>query len=486
MNLRPSFVVLPLLAALWLAPPAVASHQKGWPHVVRAHGRRYIADEHGRELILRGVNVNGLIQYSSRYRETVPIHRSDLREMAALGFNFLRLPINWSRLEPWPGRFSRPYLNRIAHVVRWAETSGLRVVVDFHQDRYNRRLRPGDEADGAPDWATFTDGLPCLSTPLTSPCSVAAYDHFWSSDRRVAGRTLQQHYLSALRTVSRRLRSDHRLLGFELMNEPTFGSTGPPAFEREQLWPFYRRMIAGLRHAGERRMLWFEPSILRDALDRDAGEPRRFSRDPDLVYAPHIYTGTFSSGGIPQLRDSFAAAARESRAYGAAWVDDEWGGGATPARDRFHARELDLQDRYRVGGAFWIWKQPRGFYNWQVVQRDGRLRHDTLRAQQLSRPHVDAIAGRLRATAYRHGRLVARTGGHGGTAVLWSGTVVRRGGPSLLRRPLVRPFVDGRRVRGALHAKRFATRRVSLLGYRVKVRVPAGRHRIELRPGRAR
>jgi hypothetical protein len=413
----------------------------------------------------------------------VPLLEDDFREMEALGFNFLRLPINWSRLEPEPGRFSKPYLDRIERKVTGAERHGLRVVVDFHQDRYNRNLRPGDEADGAPDWATLTDGEPCIEgLPLTSPCSVAAYDHFWENTS-VAGKPLQDHYRDALLKVSRRLRDHNGMLGIELMNEPTPGSTQSPAFEREQLWPFERRMIRALRKDGERRMIWFGPNILRDVVDRDVGEPERFSRDRNLVYAPHIYTGTFNGGDEPELEASYAAAVDEARRYDAALVDAEWGGGSDEKAERMREANLDLQDEHLVGSGFWMWKQKPGFYNWHTVEEDGALRDDSMRAQQLSRPHVNSVPGRLLSTDYENGSLRARVRSRGGRAELWSGTVVLRGGETSLERPLIRAAIDGQRVRARRFRVGYRPHAVGLIGYRVRVRVPRGVHEIELRPG---
>lgn len=63
--------------------------------------------------------------------------------MAALGYSYLGLPISWSRVEPAPGVFDPGYLDQVAAIVQSAEANGLRVVVDFHQDRYNRHTWPG-------------------------------------------------------------------------------------------------------------------------------------------------------------------------------------------------------------------------------------------------------------------------------------------------------------------------------------------------------
>jgi hypothetical protein len=472
--------ILPAAAAASESAPV--AKRTASPRVAESHGSRYIADGKGRQLLLRGINTNALVQYPDYFQQTVPLRRSDVREMAALGFNFLRLPINWSLLEPEPGAYSRSYLRRIERVVRWAESEAIWVLVDFHQDRYNRNLRPGDEADGAPDWATLTDGQPCEEAFFTSPCSIAAYDNFWNNTV-VAGKPLQTHYLAAMKKVSRTLRDHPRLLGLELMNEPTFGSTNSPRFEREQLWPFYNRMIDGLRRIGEKRMIWFEPSIVRDVIDVDPGGPEPFSDDGNLVYAPHIYTGVFNDGGLDRLRASYAAAEQEAGAYGAPWVDGEWGTGADPAGEERLVANLDLQDEHLAGSGFWMWKQRPGFYNWHTVEPDGSLRPDSMRAQNLSRPHLDAVPGRILATEWDGRRLVSTVRGRGGTARAWAGTVVRRGGETLIKRPRVRVRIDGEPVKSRRTVKRFATGEVSLAGYRVRFAVPRGRHDIELLPG---
>jgi hypothetical protein len=480
-----------LLGVLLVAVSAPgAASAAGLAHVVHPRGGRpYIADGRDRMLFLRGVAVTSLIQYAPDFQETVPARPSDFAEMRVLGFDVVRLAISWSALEPAPGRFSSAYLNEIARYVRWAQADGLRVWIDFHQDRYNRNLWPGQEVDGAPDWATLTDGAPCTPLVLTTLCAQTATESFWQ-DAHVDGRGLQEWYLGALVEVSRALGFDRRLLGIELMNEPTPGTVPPPAFERLALWPFYRRMIAGLRAAGERRIIFFEPDILRDESDRDTGLPQRFSSDPDLVYAPHIYTEVFSEppqpvGAYGPLQRSYAAAEAEAHAYDAPLLDGEWGGdtdGQGGSWDRWLQENLELQDRHLVGGAFWMWKQQPGFYNWQVVEKDGALRSDSLRAQLLALPHPDAVPGVLRSVSYANGRLVLVISGRGGIADIWGGTRVLAGGPSLLRAPLTRVRVDGHAVPRRIVARRFCSRAVSLAGVEVLVHIGPGTHRVVLAP----
>ena len=475
------------LALLGLLVPgaAGAASRTDSPHVEKRGDGYVIADRSGRQLLLRGINSNALVQYPDYFQQTVPLERSDVREMAALGFNFLRLPINWSLLEPQPGEYSQSYLDTIDRIAGWAGSEGMWVLVDFHQDRYNRNLRPNDEADGSPDWATLTDGQPCEESFFTSPCSRAALDNFWEN-KAVAGRPLQEHYLEAMRTVSRELRDRKRLLGLELMNEPTPGTTFSPDFEREQLWPFENRMIEGLRADGEKRMIWFGPNVLRDTTDADPGKPTEpFSDDGNLVYAPHVYTGVFNDGDLDDLRASYEAAEQEADAYAAPWVDAEWGGGTDPAGEERVEAKMDLQDEYLAGSGFWMWKQKPGFYNWHTVEPDGSLRPDSMRAQMLSRPHLDAVPGTIVSTAWDDGRLVSKVRGKGGRVRAWSGTVVDAGGETLIASPNTRVQIDGKSVKARLAEKRFSNGTVDLGGFRLSFKLPKGKHTVELLPAAA-
>jgi hypothetical protein len=232
-------------------------------------------------------------------------------------------------------------------------------------------------------------------------------------------------------------------------------------------------------------MIWFDRSGLSEATGR--GPAERFSDDPNLVFAAHNYTEVFSppkrpTGSRENLEGWYREAVRDAGTFGAAAVVGEWGGPAGDGWDQWRADQLDLQDTWLLGSAAWMWKQRAGFYDWHTVGADGGLRGDSLRAQQLARPHPSAIPGVLGSVHHSDRRLTVRVTGRGGTATLWGGTTVKRGGRSLLRAPFTRVRIDGRRVPARVVRHRFATRHVALAGYEVRVRLPAGRHTIVLAP----
>jgi hypothetical protein len=271
------------------------------------------------------------------------------------------------------------------------------------------------------------------------------------------------------------------------MNNPSTGATPSPRFERHELWPFYRQAIAALRDAGERRPLWIDAGAASETADAAAlPGSGRISSDGGLIYAPHEYTGVFSSpswptGGTARLSTWYDTASRDARRQRMAVVVGEWGAPPGNDFDTWIADQLDLQDQRVVGSAFWMWKQRAGFYNWPVVQLDGRLRGDTMRAQILSRPHPDAVPGRIVALRYASGAgLSVLVDGPGGDAVLWSGMQVLSGGPPIPDLPLTHASVDGRPVSAALRARQFSGGGVSVGGYLVTVRVPRGRHTVVL------
>lgn len=57
---------------------------------------------------------------------------ADLRYLSALGFNGIRLKVQWNHLEPEQGKFNQEYVNMLRDIMREAERYGFGVSIDHH------------------------------------------------------------------------------------------------------------------------------------------------------------------------------------------------------------------------------------------------------------------------------------------------------------------------------------------------------------------
>jgi len=88
---------------------------------------RRIVDSQGRDVLLRGANVNSLGEYWRGVPEldpTIPVSDTDWDEMSAHGFSVIRLLITWSRVEPTGGVIDQAYLDEVDAYVRSAAEHG--------------------------------------------------------------------------------------------------------------------------------------------------------------------------------------------------------------------------------------------------------------------------------------------------------------------------------------------------------------------------
>jgi endoglycosylceramidase len=167
------------LMAVWSAPAPAAREPLralSFLHVGAPAGPAalpQILDRAGREVQLKGVNVDGLVDYwrpdlrppypsdPAAYAggacppddpsvEGVPVCGFDAVQRRPVGFDAVRLNLSWSLLEPEPGRIDRVYLDRIAQVVGWLKAQGIFTVLDLHQDAWSKYVfsSPSDPCAG--------------------------------------------------------------------------------------------------------------------------------------------------------------------------------------------------------------------------------------------------------------------------------------------------------------------------------------------------
>jgi len=355
-----------------------------------------IVDAAGREVILRGVNVNALVeywQYAPALFTTYPFTAADADAIAALGFDAVRLLISWSRVEPAPGVYDEAYLDQVEAAVALLESRGLYAILDLHQDAWGATLaaRPGEDCsgtpgpafgwDGAPGWATFDDGLPhCMGGTQRefAPAVLAAFAAFWE-DRVPPGDTvgIRTRYAAMLGHLAARFSTHDAVAGYDVMNEPNawwFAANDPLA----SLGTFYGQVLAAIRAAEDgagspQRLLFFEPAL--GWPDSGPSLPDDFPRDPQIVFAPHLYRGGLDAGVLDSTL--FERARQDAAVFGGAPVlAGEWGSDprrAADPGDPYFQTHLALQDAFRLGATLWTWREACGDPHKAGDARAGRV-----------------------------------------------------------------------------------------------------------------
>ncbi len=389
----------------WGCAPAPAPEAPERP-LVSEGGR--LLDAQGRQVLLRGVNarVEGLFDVTFDdgrvpLEEIPPFSGEDCRFLAeSLGLDLLRLPVNWSGIEPEPDQWDDAYLQRIVDLVTDCHAVGVWTLVDLHQDAYGKDI--GE--DGAPLWAIHPPPETLLEGPLTaeglaarrlSPQVLAAFDSLYANASMPSGEGVRDAYVDMAARLATALVSVPGVAGIELHNEPV--SLGDQA----ALDAFHEAVAAGVREVDPDVLLAFEPDAIRNLTDvAPAGRPFGFD---GAIYAPHVYTDVFETGwaseDVDAVHASVALAAEEAVFHDAHLLVGEFGHDPSTERGRLFVQTcLDAFDRHGASWAVWLYEEhSQGAWGlWDEGDEPhtrGALREPI--ADLLARPYPAAVAGHL-------------------------------------------------------------------------------------------
>ena len=236
----------------------------------------HFKDEHGRTLMLRGVNLGGSSKvpytpdgatyirdgfFDHRHVSFVgrpfPLAEADehFTRLRSWGLTFLRFLVTWEAIEhAGPGIYDEAYLDYVYQVVKKAGEYDISLFIDPHQDMWSRF----SGGDGAPGWtleaagfdmthfsatgaaivhATHGDPFPKMIWPTNSSKLAAAtmFTLFFGGDdfapnMKVDGESiqayLQRRYINAIQQVALRLKGLPNVIGYDTMNEPLRGYIG--------------------------------------------------------------------------------------------------------------------------------------------------------------------------------------------------------------------------------------------------------------------
>lgn len=337
---------------------------------------RRIVDADGRDVLLRGANVNSLGEYWQgvpTIDPTLPVTDADWASMAAHGFSVVRLLVTWSRVEPTRDAIDSGYLDEVSAHVDAAAAHGIYTVIDMHQDAYTAFLSTADPStcpsgttpakgwDGAPEWAVLDDGLStCLAGPdrNSSPAVNRAWNNFYDN---VDG--IRDEYAEMWGAVAARFAGRPEVAGYDLMNEP---ETSRPSAE---LAPKYQALLAdtisAVRDAEASapfdHIVFVEPTVPAGTNSNGIVIPDPKAAGVSIANVSasvHNYSESIGGGSIEGLNDGI-----ESITAGIGVPN--WGGeygfwdtsAATLEKARRYAAD---EDDHRWGGAWWQWRQSCG------------------------------------------------------------------------------------------------------------------------------
>ncbi|HXH57890.1 glycoside hydrolase family 5 protein [Iamia sp.] len=351
--------------------PADALPALGRLRVARTGGRALVVDDEGREVLLRGANLSSLGDYHQAdpaFAPTRPPTDADWDQMAANGFNVVRLIVSWSALEPQRGRIDPHYVARIEQAVAAAAERRIYTVIDMHQDAWGRFVaspsdgqcdqgtEPAIGWDGAPLWATLTDGADTcrpLGSREGAPAVKAAFTSFYENRDGIG-----DAFAATWGRLAAAFADDPAVAGFDLFNEPNLVFDAPAS---EWLYTDLMGSVLSRVRGGETRAGGFPHIVFIEPI---VGFPlpgtmpsNGFTTDDQIAFAPHIYAEVIGPE-ILTVEQTFDVSAQTAQDRGwPLWVG-EYGVFSTDDEALDVLRRIAAaQDEHLAGGAQWQWRQ---------------------------------------------------------------------------------------------------------------------------------
>ncbi len=363
-------------------------------HNLHTNGR-WIVDQQGRTVILRGVNYNGI---ESMLFTAQPPELDDFKKIKRWGFNVVRFPISWEFIEPERGHYDEGYLRDwVEPVLSFAAQEGIGVILTMHQWNWSSCfVPPSGRGNGLPWWA-LTPAIQALCPDTGSGAywrMMRAPKDFWLDP------ALLEHYTQLWEMMARRYGEHPAMLAYDVFNEPMPDSLAPTYFDQQVLQPFYEELIRRIHAVSPAALIVYEPSINWDAF------ANQFTSMPfeGIVYSPHIYTGGTAGGltgygGDPApLRVEVEKAVSEAQAQGVPLYVGEFGIGMNENYQQWIRDEFRFQEQYMVSATWWSMRQHNNA-TFGLTDFDTRAEKPGL-LDFVSRPYPTATAGELLSYSY--------------------------------------------------------------------------------------
>ena len=346
----------------------------------------FLRDESGRAVLARGMNLAGSHKSPPYFGFQEAPDYALLHDQ--LGMSAIRFLVIWAAIEPQKGQYDDAYLDEVEKRIGWAEDAGLLVILDMHQDVFGE----GFNGDGAPRWACdesrYASFKPQSSWFLNylTPEVTACFDDFYASSE------LRGHYDEAWKRLAARVKGHANVVGFDVMNEPFWGSASTMTFEHDVLEPFYEEVVGAVREVAPGWVAFLEP-----ASSRNVGFPTSlvpFSV-PDVVYAPHAYEATaeqgmpFTQSGVSHFEKHIQDLQDDATYLGTAlWIGEYGSLGDLPGLDLYMDAAYEGAGKVAAPNVYWAYDRSEGYGPWNT---DGSEKPALLDA--IVRPVPERVAG---------------------------------------------------------------------------------------------
>ncbi|MBN4059150.1 cellulase family glycosylhydrolase [Endomicrobium sp. AH-315-J14] len=365
---------------------------------LKAEGTRLV-DEHGRTVLLRGVNAGG----RSKFAPYMPFEFDEQSFASAVdtyaararsyGFTALRVPFTWAAMEPEEGKDDEVFLKRYDALLDAAWKHGMWTIVDFHQDIYAESLC----GDGFPDWTLEDPGEPHHDCPgwFTKYAGdddvKAGFDALWTDETGVR---------TGLGAMWDRMVDRHAeragVIGYEIINEPHGGSMKHAVWEETVLSPFYSEMIARMQERDADALVFFDASGL--AATQPGTDMTRPEGD-NIVFAPHFYDpgALFGWGVNEDVMTPLSIWAEVGKEWDLPVLLGEFGIVADHEDAEAHAgRQFDALDALGMHGTWWEYSASDELWNSEnlsLIKGDGSDNGPMHRG--IVRPVMRALSGTM-------------------------------------------------------------------------------------------
>ena len=263
---------------------------------------KFILDNYGRYGVFHGVNVVNkeppYIPTTDAFDVKHSVSAEDIKYMKHLGFNLVRLGVEWEAVEKKEGEYDDEYLKNVTKLINSLGENGIYTLVDTHQDLFSKKFcgngvpyfyvdKLGYKTKCDSSAIAYILGLVKVCKPMSSynfrydergvplkedcaknnwveyhftPEVTSAYKNFYDNKEGV-----QDKYIDFWKHLAITFKGNPYIIGYDIWNEPFPGGLWddltmiiPSRADMKQLLPVYEKIDAAIRAIDPDFLLFFE------------------------------------------------------------------------------------------------------------------------------------------------------------------------------------------------------------------------------------